>query len=206
MLDVVTSSYDSIDDHSFLYGIRICRFKKAFDALSHNIFLTRLNNYGIRGVAHTLIHSYLNNRPQFVSINQNQSNLKPIKVGVSQQVVTRSYVFSDTHQRSTVHNSLESEPRSFADDTCLSAKGSNYEQLEINLNAELHHLHLWCSVNKLSVIQTKTNIVIIPPKRTKAPFSHLNLSSYGTPVNLVSTANILELSSITNLTFMSKLK
>ena len=62
-----------------------------------------------------------------------------------------------------MHNALESEPRLFADDTCLFVKGVNPEQLEISLNAELHHLQLWCSVNKLSVNPAKTYIVIIHP-------------------------------------------
>ena len=43
-------------------------------------------------------------------------------------------------------------------------------------------------MNKLSVNPAKTNIVIIPPKRIKAPISHLSLSSNGTPVNIVSSA------------------
>ena len=91
-----------------------------------------------------------------------------------------------------LHNSLESEPRLFADDTCLLVKGSNYEQLEINLNtAELHHLHLWCSVNKLSVNPAKTNIVIIPPKRIRTPIFHLNISSNGIPENIVSCTKYL---------------
>ena len=79
---------------------------------------------------------------------------------------------------------MESEPRLLADDTCLLVKGSKSEQLEINLNAELYHLHLWCSVNKLSVNPAKTNIIIIPPKRIKAPISHLNLSRNETPANV----------------------
>ena len=90
-----------------------------------------------------------------------------------------------------LQNSLESEPRLFADDTCLLVKGSNFKQLEINLNAELLHLHLWCSVNKLSVNPVKTNIVIIPPKPTKAPISHLNLVSNRTQVNTISSAKYL---------------
>ena len=83
MLDVVTSSYNNIDDHSYT-GLACVDLKKAFDAGSHNILLAKLNNYSIRGVAHTLIHSYLHNRQQFVFINQNQPNLKPIRVGIPQ--------------------------------------------------------------------------------------------------------------------------
>ena len=60
MLDVVTSSYDNIDDYTYT-GLAFVDFKKAFDTVSHNILLTKLNNYGIRGIAHTLIHSYLDN-------------------------------------------------------------------------------------------------------------------------------------------------
>ena len=87
-----------------------------------------------------------------------------------------------------LHSSLESEPRLFADDTCLLVKGLSSDQLEINLKKELHYLHLWCSVNKLSVNPAKTNIVIIPPKPTKAPISLLNLSSNETPAKIVSNA------------------
>ena len=96
MLGVVTSSYHNIDDHSYM-GLAFVDLKKAFDTVSHNVLLTKLNNYGIRGVAHTLIHSYLNNRQQFVSINQNQSNLKSIRVGVLQGSSLGLYVFRDIH-------------------------------------------------------------------------------------------------------------
>ena len=101
---------------------------------------------------------------------------------------------------------MESEPRLFAGDTCLLVKDSNSEQLEINLNAELHHLHLWCSVNKLSVNPAKANIVIIPPKRIKAPISHLNLSSNGTPVNIVSSAKYLGVIIDNELNFHEQIK
>ena len=81
MLDVVTLSYDNIDDHSYTV-LAFVDLKKAFDTLSHNILLTKLHNYGIRGVAHILICSYLVNRQQLVSIYQSQSNQKPIRGGV----------------------------------------------------------------------------------------------------------------------------
>ena len=81
MLNVVTSSYNNIDDHFYTRSAFV-DLKKAFKKVSHNILLTKLRNYGIRGAAQTLIHSYLDNRQQFVSINQNQSNLKPVSVGI----------------------------------------------------------------------------------------------------------------------------
>ena len=57
MLDGVTSSYDNIDDRSRT-GLAFVYLKKAFGTISHNILLTKLNNCGIRGVAHTLIQCF----------------------------------------------------------------------------------------------------------------------------------------------------
>ena len=112
----------------------------------------------------------------------------------------------DTLYINDLHNSLESKPRLFADDTCLLVKGSNFEQLEINLNAQLHNLHLWCNVNKLFVNPAKTNILIIPPKQIKAPISHLNLSSNGTPVNIVSCAKYVRVIIYNKLNFHEQIK
>ena len=174
--------------------------------MSRNILLTNLNNYGILGVAHILIRFYLDNRQQFVTTNQNQSNLKPIRVGVRQGSSLGPMFF--LIYINDLHNSLESEQRLFADDTCLLAKGSNSEQFEINLYAELYHLHTWCSVNKLSVNPAKTNIVIIPPKQIKVPVSHLNLStsSNGTPVNIVSSAKYVGVTIDNELDFHEQVK
>ena len=47
-------------------------------------------------------------------------------------------------------------------------------------------------MNKLSVNPAKTNTVIIPLKRTKAPISHLSLTSNETSVNIVSCAKYPE--------------
>ena len=79
-------------------------------------------------------------------------------------------------------------------------------QHENTLNAELHHLHLRCSVNKLSVNPAKTNIVIIPSKRTKASISLLNLSSNETPVNLVISAKYLGVIIDNELNFHQQIK
>ena len=48
---------------------------KAFDFLSHSILLDKLQHYGVEGVAHDLLKNYLENRKQFVQLNDHSSEL-----------------------------------------------------------------------------------------------------------------------------------
>ncbi len=68
-------------------------FSKAFDVLSHDILLEKLEHYGIRGQALKWFKSYLSSRQQFVSINNTKSNLKPIKYGVPQGSIMGPLLF-----------------------------------------------------------------------------------------------------------------
>ena len=60
-------------------------FSKAFDTIQHNILLDKVYHYGVRGIAHKLISSYLSNRKQFVFYdNECYSAVEDINVGVPQ--------------------------------------------------------------------------------------------------------------------------
>ena len=58
--------------------------EKAFDIVSHDILLQKLDHYGVRGISNDWFKSYLSNRSQFISINGLTSDYKTIKCGVSQ--------------------------------------------------------------------------------------------------------------------------
>ena len=64
---------------------------KAFDTVDHNILLTKLHSYGIRGIVHNWFVSYLSNRQQFVSLGHVSSSYQPVSCGVPQQGRNKAY-------------------------------------------------------------------------------------------------------------------
>ena len=73
ILDILTSTYDNINNNQYT-GMVTLDITKPFDTVCHKRFLIKLDHYGIRGTAFNLIQSYLNNRLQYVYINNIESN------------------------------------------------------------------------------------------------------------------------------------
>ena len=73
----------SIDNGTYSCGIflDLC---KAFDTVDHKILLTKLEYYGIRGVANDWFASYLSNRRQFVSFFGTDPDYETVSCGVPQ--------------------------------------------------------------------------------------------------------------------------
>ena len=68
-------------------------FSKAFDTIDHEILLTKLGHYGIRGIALEWIKSYMSNRSQSVSLNDCTSMVKSVNCGVPQGSILDPLLF-----------------------------------------------------------------------------------------------------------------
>ena len=73
----------ALNDGEYVLGVFL-DFSKAFDLVNHEILLRKLYCYGIRGVAHDWLKSYLSNRYQYVVYNEVESSRKKITCGVPQ--------------------------------------------------------------------------------------------------------------------------
>ena len=60
-----------IDNKECTVGIFI-DLSKAFDTVDHNILISKLEHYGVRGTSLRGFESYLSNRPQYVEFNECQ--------------------------------------------------------------------------------------------------------------------------------------
>ena len=83
---------DNLDKGNFACGVFI-DLQKAFDTVDHEILLSKLGHYGIRGIANTLFRSYLSNRQHLVSVNGVYSEKTINKHGVPQGSVLGPLLF-----------------------------------------------------------------------------------------------------------------
>ena len=79
IMELVENITTAMDNGKFTIGVFI-DLKKAFDTVDHSILVTKLDHYGIRGVAKQWLSSYLENRKQYVCFNGTDSGFLPIRV------------------------------------------------------------------------------------------------------------------------------
>ena len=74
LLDIYNNISSSLDLNHHTIGIFL-DLSKAFDTINHDILLSKLQHYGIRGLALDLLSSYLSSRLQFTCYDSHLSGL-----------------------------------------------------------------------------------------------------------------------------------
>ena len=163
LLSIVEQIRTSLDKKMYTCGVFV-DLEKAFDTVNHKILLSKLDHYGIRGVANSWFESYLSDRYQTVQLNGATSSRQPITCGVPQGSILGPLLFliyiNDMHlsvASSTVFH--------FADDTNLMCSGMTLKKLRRALNKDLALLYDWLCANRLSINTGKTEFIVFRPPR-----------------------------------------
>src|SRR5215813_12051339 len=146
-----------MDKSQFTVGVFL-DLSKAFDVVPHDILMKKLNNYGIRGKAHDLIKSYLDNRKQYVDISGSKSTYLKITSGVPQGSILGSTLF--LIYVNAIYKFSTSKLIMYADDINLIYSGSSLYEIIYNTNNDLTQLHNWFNSNKLRINIKKSNYLI----------------------------------------------
>ena len=142
---------------------------KAFDSVSHDILIKKLEKYGIRGNVLKLFQSYLDSRTQFVQINNHASNPMNIEFGVPQGSILGPLLF--LLYINDLPNATNFFIRLFADDTFLCAQNKDVKMLETTVNIELDKVFCWLVSNKLTLNISKSKFMMVSKKRKIQDFS-----------------------------------
>ena len=135
--------------------------KKAFDSVSHSILLQKLEHYDIRGIANSLMKTYLENRKQYVFIATHNSTNCIIELGVPQRSILRPLLLIYINDLPLC---LQTIPRFYADDTALFISGKSLSDVQTLTNFELFNISQWMQANSLVVNTAKTVALIIIPQ------------------------------------------
>jgi len=148
-------------------------FRKAFDSVSHNRLLQKLQTIGVTGNLWNWLRSYLTNRFQSVRIGNYSSDLCHVLSGVPQGSVLGPLLFI-VFINDLPECILSSIPFLFADDTkCLQI---------INSSNDINHLQE--DINNVSCWSCNTNLIF-----NEAKFVHIHFWSRDSTVPYTYTVN-----------------
>ena len=138
--------------------------KKAFDTVDHNILVKKLEHCGIRGIANMWICSYLENRRQYVCINDTNSDCMNVTCGVPQGSILGPALFiiyiNDMYNVSSLMKSIVC-----ADDINFLYSGNDLTEVCKTVSKQLDKLCRWFQVNKLPLNIAKTNFMVFGDKK-----------------------------------------
>ena len=159
----VDSITKSISSGQHVLGIFI-DLSKAFDTLDHSILLKKLENYGVRGQALSLLKSYLTGRSQYVSFLNATSDTLSIQYGVPQGSILGPLLF--LLYMNDIINCYDSSDCKFvlyADDTNIFVSGPSKESTYIKANIVLDFVSTFMQSNLLHINMSKCCYIHFQP-------------------------------------------
>jgi hypothetical protein len=159
-------------------GGLFCDLTKAFDSVNHDVFLAKLEFYGINGSMELLIKSYMNDRYQrmFIKINNSMgiSDWQKVKQGEPQGSILGPSLFLLYINKLPYLINKNSKPILYADDISILCQNSDLVEHVTVLKVILDKIHKWFVINSLSLNLNKTNYV---------HYSSKSITKFNTNVN-----------------------
>lgn len=149
--------------------------EKAFDTISHKKILKKLENFGVRGLCHELVKSYLNKRTQVVKIGNHTSEARDVLYGLPQGTVLAPILFI-MYLNDIFNINIRGDIVSFADDTAIFFKGKSWEEVKRISELDLKMIKDWFDENILTLSISKTKYLPFCSYKSSLPlFTEINI-------------------------------
>uniref|UniRef100_A0A1B6K0F4 Reverse transcriptase domain-containing protein n=1 Tax=Homalodisca liturata TaxID=320908 RepID=A0A1B6K0F4_9HEMI len=200
LTDLVEFIIDHIDKGKYTTAV-LLDYSKAFDCLSHDIILDKLEALGVQETAKHWFESYLRGRSQLVELSYMEngvtrtvkSKLRSIERGVPQGSVLGPVLFILLTNDFPDYIKDYSSVVMYADDTTLLLKGDTPEDISISAYIALNMTYDYCLTN---------NLVANPSKTKQINFSRRGEQIPALPdIDLADQTDLLGLTLDSNLTW-----
>ena len=145
----------------------------AFDTVNHTLLLARLQkSFGIRGTVLRWFNSYLPDRTQFVNINEVNSTIRDLPVGVPQGSVVGPVLYLlYTAPLAKVIRSYGLDYHLYANDTQLyfAFKSVDVDAAKSRVESCISAICRWMDLNELKLNHGKTEVMLIHSKYRPSP-------------------------------------
>lgn len=189
-------------DNGQLVGAVLVDFRKAFDLVDHKILLQKLKIYNLSEDALAWFSSYLLDRTQRVSVNNNLSEHRSVLYGVPQGSILGPLLFLMFINDLPLFT-YDVNTDMYADDTTLFDINVSKDVIQANLQKALEQLDIWCKHNGMLINSSKTKVMLITTsqKRSKLTDDTLNLLYKDASLQMITYDKVLGVYVDNNLTW-----
>ena len=154
--------------------LRCAWISKAFDTVDHDILNWKLRKTGLRPTICGLLANYLTNRTQATKLDNVLSSTQLITTGIPQGSTLGPLLYI-IYANDLVRISDLALFTMFADDTTITIRGKDLDDIERKMNIVLSKVWLWFSENRLTPNTAKTEYIIFGTKARLAKAKTINL-------------------------------